>query len=74
MSPKRIAFALITLFAVGIITAKQTGYWQNNTSVQAYRQYLIGNQMLRTMPKGMNPEKMKRMTEMMKKMKTSTNG
>ena len=77
MNPKRIAFALITLFAVGIITAKQTGYWQNNTSVQEYRQYLIGNQMPqtvpRTMPKGMDPEKIRRMTEMMKKMKPQLN-
>ncbi|MDX2439498.1 MAG: hypothetical protein QNK40_03025, partial [Desulfobacterales bacterium] len=58
---------------VGIITAKQTGYWQNNTSVKAYRQYLTGNQMPRTMPKGMDPEKMKRMTEMMEKMKPQLN-
>ncbi len=71
MNPKRIAFALITMFALGIITAKQTGYWQNNTSVQEYRQYLLGKQMPRTMSKDMDPEKMKKMIEMMKKMKPS---
>jgi len=77
MPSKRIALALITLFSLGIITAKQTGYWQSETSEQAYRRYFLSRQMPQTRPQRlssqkMDPEKMKRMLEMMKKMKTSS--
>lgn len=73
MNSRRIAFVLVILFAGGIITAKQTGYWQSTIPVQAYRQYLTGRQMPRTiMPRNMDPEKMKTMIERMKKMKAAT--
>lgn len=65
IDPKRVALVIIALFALGIITARQTGYWQNETSVQAYRQYILSKQMPWKTPKGIDPEKMKRMIEKM---------
>jgi hypothetical protein len=47
------------MFALWIITARQTGYWQNETSVQEYRQYLFSKQMPWKIPNGIDPEKMK---------------
>jgi polyferredoxin len=68
MKQKGIALTLIALFFIGIMTARLTGYWQNDTSINAYRSYLIKKQSPRAVFKDMDPEKMKRMIEMMKKM------
>jgi len=72
MPKGRVALVLVVLFATGIITAKFTGYWQNDTSEQAYRRYFIARQMPVKPHTSMNPEKVKKMIEMMKKMKPST--
>ncbi len=79
MPPQRIALVLAGLFAAGIITAKLTGYWQNDTSEQAYRRYFISRQLPGKIPGSMNtgkmeapdPEKVKKMIEMIKRMETS---
>lgn len=71
LTPIHAAAALIVLFALGITIARQTGHWQNNTTVQDYRQYFIDKQRPLKTFQGMDPEKMKKMIEMMKKMNDS---
>ena len=74
MNKKRIALVLIVFFISGITAAKLTGHWQNDVPVQAYQQHILRSQMPQ-MPRGnnaagmkMEPEKMKKMIEMMQKM------
>ncbi|MCK5661924.1 MAG: 4Fe-4S binding protein [Thiotrichaceae bacterium] len=66
MKQQGIALTLIVLFFIGIMTARLTGYWQNNTSINAYRSYLIKKQYPKAIFNNMDPEKMKKMIEIMK--------
>jgi len=73
MNQKRIALVLIAVFAIGISAAKGTGHWQNETSVQAYQQHVFRNRMPKRIPVNIDPEKMKKMIEMMQKSRFQKN-
>ncbi|MBU4131323.1 MAG: 4Fe-4S binding protein, partial [Proteobacteria bacterium] len=67
LNQKKIALVLIVFFMGGITIAKGTGHWQNNTSVQAYRQHVLFGRMPERIPAKMDPEKMRRMIEKMRR-------
>ena len=71
---KGMALALIVVFFTGIAAARQSGHWQNDTPVQAYRSYLAPRPSPWTALEGMDPEKMKRMMEMVKRMQMQQDG
>lgn len=71
MGQRRIALVILAVFLGGIATAKATGHWQNETPIQAYRKYVLRDQMPRRIPMkikaGMDPEIMKKMVEKMRR-------
>lgn len=67
LNQKKIALVLIVFFMGGITIAKGTGHWQNNTSVQAYREHVLSVRMSERIPAKMDPEKMRRMIEKMRR-------
>ncbi len=73
MNQKKIALVLIALFTMGITAAKGTGHWQNDTTVQAYQQYVIRSRLPGRIPANIDPERMKRMIEMMQKARARKN-
>jgi len=69
MNQKGIALVLIAFFTLGITVARVSGHWQNKVPAKAYQQYLLHSRMPdripMKIPANMDPEKMKKMVEMM---------
>lgn len=77
INQRGIALVLIALFTLGITGARVSGHWQNKVSLHAYQQHVLQSQMKsqkpNRIPANMDPEKMKKMLEMMQGSKSRKN-